>query len=95
MYSFLPQLWNNGFSKEIIHFKYCRLNEFSHLSNIAVSQDPFFQYSAKASLRAQHSTIPIGAKPLTCNSLWGVHAQLLVFKAPNSTQVPCLSSDNF
>jgi hypothetical protein len=55
--------WNNGFSKEIIHFKYWRSDEFSNLSNIAVSRDPFFQYSAKASLRAQHSTIPTGASP--------------------------------
>jgi hypothetical protein len=50
----LPQLWNNGiverwnsgFSKDIIHFKLYRQDEFCHLPNIAVSQDPFFQYSS-------------------------------------------------
>jgi len=53
-YELLPQLWNNGiverwnsgFSKEIIHFKLYPQYEFCHLSNIAVSQDPFFQYSS-------------------------------------------------
>jgi hypothetical protein len=47
--------WNSGFSKDIIHFKLYRQNEFCHLSNIAGSQA---HYSAKASLRAQYSNIP-------------------------------------
>ncbi len=34
--------WNSGFSKGIIHFKLYRQDEFYHLPNIAVSQDPFF-----------------------------------------------------
>jgi hypothetical protein len=63
-HEFLPHSWNNGiverwnigFLKDIIHFKLYRQDEFCHLPNIAVSQDPFFQYS----------TIPIGANPLTC-----------------------------
>jgi hypothetical protein len=63
-HEYLPQSWNNGileqwksgFSKEIIHF-------YALSSNRIL---PFAQHSAKASLRAQHSTIPIGAKPLTC-----------------------------
>jgi len=59
-HAFLPQSWNdgileqwnNGFSKEIIHFKLYRQNEFPY---IAVSQDPFIQYSS----------IPVKARPLT------------------------------
>jgi hypothetical protein len=54
--------WNIGFIKDIIYFKLYRKEEFCHFPNIAVSQDPLFQNSAKASLRAQYSNIPI-ARP--------------------------------
>jgi hypothetical protein len=37
--------WNSEFSKDGIHFKLYRHVEFCHLPNIAVSQDPFPQYS--------------------------------------------------
>jgi hypothetical protein len=36
--------WNGGFLKEIIYFKRDRQSEFYPLPNIAISQDPFFQY---------------------------------------------------
>jgi hypothetical protein len=62
-HEFLPQSWNNGiverwnseFSKEIIHFKHYRQDEFYHLSNIAVFQDPFFQYSSIPSFQLGRS----------------------------------------
>ena len=43
------ECWNNGivgFYKDIIDFKFYRQAEFCHLPNIAVFQDPFFQYSS-------------------------------------------------
>ncbi len=60
----IVERWNSGFSKDIIHFKLYRQDEFCHLPNIAVSSPsrrprPIFPIF-------QHSTIPIGAKPLTC-----------------------------
>ena len=40
------ECWNSRFSKDAIHFKLYRQDEFCHLPNIAISQDPVFQYSS-------------------------------------------------
>jgi hypothetical protein len=66
-YEFIPQSWNNGiverwnngFSNDIIHFKIYRSafgEPFTQYCSIPRPIFPIFQ----------HSTFPIGAKPLTC-----------------------------
>jgi hypothetical protein len=65
-HEFLPQSWNtgrverwnSGFSKDIIHFKLYRQDEFCHITQYCSIPRPIFPIF-------QHSTIPIGAKPLT------------------------------
>jgi hypothetical protein len=39
-HQFLPQQWNNGFLRIL------SISNFIILPNVAVSQDPFFQYSS-------------------------------------------------
>jgi len=46
VFTSIMECWNSRFSKDAIHFKLYRQDEFCHLPNIAVSQDPVFQYSS-------------------------------------------------
>ncbi len=44
----IVERWNSGFSKDIIHFKLYRQDEFSHLPNIAVSSPSRRLYEPEA-----------------------------------------------
>jgi hypothetical protein len=48
---------------EYCFFKGYNLFKINRKTNFTIN--PSFHYSAKPSLRAQHSNIPVGAKPLT------------------------------
>ncbi len=74
----IVERWNSGFSKDIIHFKLYRQDEFSHLPNIAVSSPSRRLYEPEA--KTHFSNIPAFH-----HSNWGEAPNLIIKWAASPT----------